>query len=291
MLFTGLENGIGLDIVVWLQAHGSGFLDVLAKALNVTGGSVFALIVGPLIYWVINRRLGLQMLLMLLAGALLATVTKEIAQTPRPFVAHPDEVTALFDARGYGFPSGHVMNAIAFWFPVVVMLKRRAWWWVYGGYVLLMAWSRMYAGVHYPQSVIGSMIMALPLIALFLRWQPDETAFRASRLVGALVIVPWVLLPFLRSYEDGVTTIGTLFGFGLALAWTRQHAGFSVEAAVSRRALRYGLGVVLLFAIFLGLDVLFGTAEPDYVFRMVRYAAVTLFVIAAWPVLWHRARL
>ncbi len=168
-MLTGLENGIGLDFVAWLQTHGGDLLDVLAKLLNVMGSSIFALIVAPLVYWVINRRLGLHMLLMLLVGALITTLTKEIVQAPRPFVAHPGEVTALFDVKGYGFPSGHVMSAIMFWLPVVIMLRRRAWWWVYGGYVLLMAWSRMYAGVHYPQDVIGSMLIALPLIGLYLR--------------------------------------------------------------------------------------------------------------------------
>ncbi len=106
-----------------------------------------------------------------------------------------------------------------------------------------------------------------------------------------MVVAPWVLLPFLRNYDDGVTTLGTLFGFGLALAWVRPRAEFAVSAAASQRALRYGLGIMLLLALFVGLDTLFGSAEPDYVFRIVRYAAVAIFAVAVWPTLWTRARL
>lgn len=36
-MLTGLENGIGLDVVVWLQAHGSPLADFLAQAIHILG--------------------------------------------------------------------------------------------------------------------------------------------------------------------------------------------------------------------------------------------------------------
>lgn len=285
-MVTGLENGLGLDIVIWLQAHGSPLLDVLAQVLNITGGAIFALVAGPLIYWTISKRLGLHMLLLMLVGALASALLKEIAHTPRPFVAYPDQVDPLFDVGGYGLPSGHVMNAITFWLPAVVTLRDRRWWGVYGVYVLLMAWGRMYAGVHYPQDIIGSLIVGGLLGWGYLRWRPEADALRHRGLIAGMLLLPWILLSFLAGYDDGVTVLGGIFGFGVGLVGEQRYVNFAITGSLAQRAWCYATGLAVLFALFLGLDALFGTAEPAHLLRLLRYAAVTAFGIALWPAVW-----
>ena len=90
-----LTSGIGLDIVIWLQDHGNGVFDLLAKTLHFCGRSTFFLLVLTLLYWSVNKHLGLRLLFVLLVGTLFNTVLKEIIQDPRPFQLHPDQVEAL----------------------------------------------------------------------------------------------------------------------------------------------------------------------------------------------------
>jgi transposase len=86
---------------------------------------------------------------------------KEIVERPRPDGAR------LVAGTGFSFPSGHVLAAIATWafLPAVVALytRRRSLWWasvgVAGSVVALVAWSRVWLGVHWTSDVVASLAL------------------------------------------------------------------------------------------------------------------------------------
>jgi undecaprenyl-diphosphatase len=91
---------------------------------------------------------------------------KEIVERPRPDGAR------LVRGTGFSFPSGHPLAAIATWafVPAVVALytHRRWLWWasvgLAGTVVALVAWSRVWLGVHWTSDVVAS--LALGYLAL-----------------------------------------------------------------------------------------------------------------------------
>jgi undecaprenyl-diphosphatase len=91
---------------------------------------------------------------------------KEIVERPRPDGAR------LVPGTGFSFPSGHPLAAIATWafVPAVVALytHRRYLWWasvgIAGTVVALVAWSRVWLGVHWTSDVVAS--LALGYLAL-----------------------------------------------------------------------------------------------------------------------------
>lgn len=287
-MFGPIENGLGLDIVVWLQAHGNALFDLLTKLLDVIGGSMFPLIVAPIFYWLVDKRLGQHVLFLLLFGGLVMVVTKELAQTPRPYVAHPEQVDPLFTEEGGGFPSGHVINAITFWLPVVVWTSTRRARWLFGGYVLLIMGSRMYAGVHYPQDVLGGLLIGIVLGGVYLRAPVDELVH--SPVVQSIAVLQGlVLVPLLSHYKDAVMVSAVICGLGVGLWLEQRFVDFDMPATTLQRAIRYGIGIVTMMFVFLGLKVWFGSAEPEALFRWMRYAAVSLYALAVWPWVWGRA--
>ena len=97
-----------------------------------------------------------------------------------------DAVQALIPEHGMdSFPSGHTAFAVALaWaFVLVVARTRRARIWavtVGAIFVAVVAFSRLYLGVHYPSDVIASVFIAT---AAILAWLPVWNKFIAPRLV------------------------------------------------------------------------------------------------------------
>jgi undecaprenyl-diphosphatase len=137
-------------------------LDGIVKALSSLGGLtvvILMLVLLLLFVWQECRSLALVLLASSLIRPLLEWGLKKLVDRPRPVLGQ------LVAGTGPSFPSGHVMAALAVWGllpPVVAVVsgRRTAWWisvGVSGTIVGLVAFSRVYLGVHWMSDVVGAL--------------------------------------------------------------------------------------------------------------------------------------
>ena len=67
-----------------------------------------------------------------------------------------------------------------------------------------------------------------------------------------------------------------------------KYAPFKMDGSVLQKVVRYAVGIIGLFALYLGLDVLFALLAPDaslagYILRYIRYACVSLWGMFGAP--------
>jgi len=286
-MLTSLESGIGLQIVVWLQGHGSGFADALATLFHYLGQTLFYIPILALIYWSFDKKLGLRMLFALVLMVVVVVVAKLAIQAPRPDAAFPDQVRSVVPQSGYGLPSGHVAVSLVVWGYAAYWLKRRWLWGLLAIYLPIMAWARMYAGVHYPQDVIGGLMLGAAALWLFIRTaDPVEAAwFRlsVSEQVAIVLLSVVVTFGFLYTTDDGTAAAGALLGGGLGYILEMRRVKFTTAGSAATRLLRFVFGITLTLLLYFGLTVLFAGQEPHDVLRVIRYMLVTLFAVALWP--------
>jgi len=84
----------------------------------------------------------------------LAHVAKAVADRPRPYEVIADAVLRQQPAHGTSFPSSHTAVTVAVVIALLPFLPR-ALAVVAIAYAVLVGWSRVYLGVHYPLDVLG----------------------------------------------------------------------------------------------------------------------------------------
>jgi hypothetical protein len=245
-----------------------------------------------LVYWSVDKQLGRRMLFALVLSLTVISALKFVFGAPRPYQAFPDQVSALVVQGGYGIPSGHVSDGLVLWGYLIYRIKRRWLWGLLAVYIGVMAWSRMYRGVHYPQDVIAGLLVGIAVLWVFVRiadpLEVEWQKFNIQSQIGVVLLSVALMVAFLYGSEDGMAGAGALLGGGLGYILETHTINFTAMGSTAQRILRYVLGITLALAIFFGLDFLFEGQKPVDILRIMRYAAVTLFAVAGWPWLMGR---
>jgi membrane-associated phospholipid phosphatase len=310
----------GIQTIQALQTM-SPALDGLMKALSFMGTIQFYLLLIPLIYWLVDTQLGIRVLLVLIGTDFLGIAFKQLLRQPRPYWV--GNVKALAGETSYGIPSTHASDSLAVWGFLAGRLKKGWVWAITFVLVPLIGLSRLYLGVHFPQDVLGGWAIALLVIYLFVRGEARAIS-RLKRLslsgqiglgfvislvmtlIGALISGLATSTPNPASWasyatEAGrishyFTLAGALFGAIAGFVLMRRYAGFQVGGHWLRQLGRYGLGILGLFVVYFGLDVLFALIAADetlvgYLLRYARHALVGLWATFGAPWLFLKLKL
>jgi hypothetical protein len=173
-----------------------------------------------------------------------------------------------------------------------VKVQRRWMWIISALLMILIPFSRIYLGVHFPTDVLGGYVIGGVLLALALIF-----VSRLESWLGGLGL-PWqlfvaasfaVLLGLAFSTTEGISTSGTLMGMGVGFALEPRWVGFSPSNRWGQRILGFALGVAVLAGLEYGLGVAFATLRPAAVVGFVRFGLVGFWGALGAP--WSLARL
>ena len=139
-------------------------MDGLMQAVTELGSEVFFLVVALVLFWCVSKQEGYYLLTVGFFGTVLNQFLKLLCRVPRPWVLDPEFTiveSARADATGYSFPSGHTQNSVGT-FGVLGRCARRTWVRILCGILMILVpFSRMYLGVHYPSDVLCGMVLGI----------------------------------------------------------------------------------------------------------------------------------
>jgi len=129
-----------------------------------------ALLLGLLIYPK-TRKLGMVAGLSFLLCVGVAEVIKNLVMRPRPFLTIAELVPLVKPPQSYSFPSVHTVSSFSVAWILLWSQEGKAVRYTVFAFALLMAFSRLYVGVHYPSDVLTGILLAFLGSYAVWRWQ------------------------------------------------------------------------------------------------------------------------
>ena len=294
-----------MRLMEWLQAHlaGNGAVFWLLSNLSAFGEQMLLVAIMGFLYWGLNKEFGKYVGLNVLVVNVWNPMIKNIVLRLRPYFmpGYKVELLRLIDskadamdiaAQGYSFPSGHSSNAAALYGSLAVHERRRKWLWALAICLpLLVGFSRVFVGAHFPTDVLCGWLLGALTVAIIPRLRAK---IKSRALFYALLVL--LTLPgfFYCTSNDYFTSLGMLLGFMLAEPFEERFVNFENTRNILRCVLRTAGGAAIYFGLneLLKLpfhaDMLNAGDLAAHLIRTIRYAVVIFTVIGVYPLLFKR---
>jgi undecaprenyl-diphosphatase len=163
-----LDNDLNTDLLFTITGwSGNSALDTTMKlAANVLIFASFAVLAVLCGRELMARQFGRVVTTgaALALALVLSRIAAALLPEERPFTTHPDLHPLVAHDPGQSFPSDHALAAFGIAFAVGAFLSVR-WGAVLLALAIIVAFSRVYIGVHYPSDVVGSALIAALAVA------------------------------------------------------------------------------------------------------------------------------
>jgi membrane-associated phospholipid phosphatase len=314
----------GIDLIRAIQGIQSPGLTACMRFITALGTEYFYIPVILLVFWCVDAKKGARLGFLILGSAFINGFFKELLKQPRPFILEPS--VGLAFEPSYGIPSGHAQLSLCFALPMALwcsrFVKSRREAAVLPAvirvgallFVLLIAFTRLYLGVHFPTDILAGWLLGGLTLGLAFVFEPRVSALlNAGGLRSQIIAAAIIALGMNALYPVDRSLGGLFLGFSAGYALTgaagfrgsiSATAGFNAPAPVIR-ILRFVLGIaggaliyLVLKAVLPGGDSVFsalpfwGSASPYYALgRFVRYGLLGFWASAGAPWLFLRLRL
>jgi len=288
------------------------------------------MIIVAVIYWSVDRKLGLRLAIFLPVVASFNSILKQAFHSPRPYWLDPD-IRAIHVSNGFGMPSGHA-QASTVWLYVGSLLKK-GWFWVLAiGVVFLIGLSRVYLGVHFSSQVLIGWLLGIVVVIIFFRYEKKALAWFLNKNlvrqllwisgISALILIiggifvainqhwemPAQWISNSSSYFTGSNetilfslgmdaiagNAGAFMGTAMGAILSHRQGGFDAGGTVWKRGLRSAAGLIILIALYgiLMLRTPDQTKEVLYaVWKFGGFFLISFSAIFLVPILFIRSRL
>ena len=297
-----------MDILYALEKIRTPFWNGVMSAVTQLGGEVIFIVAAVVVFWCVRKWEGYYLMTVAFCGTVLNQFLKLICRVPRPWVRDPNFTiveSARAEATGYSFPSGHTQNAVGLFGGMARWGGRR---WVRLGLTalaLIIAFSRMYLGVHTPADVGVSLVLAAALVlGLYpLMRRAQEKPRYMGYVLAAMLVVSGAFVVFVETcgfpadmdaenLASGIGNAWKMLGAvaGMTLAWLldRRYIHFETQAVWWVQVIKVAVGMALLLAIKSGLKApLLALLGHEGLAGGVRYFLLVLVAGAVWPLVFR----
>ena len=290
-----------MDLLRSIEGIRTPFFDSFFGIITRLGEQTILIVIFCLLFWCINKRMAYIMGFVFFMSSLAVQGLKIIFRVPRPWVYDPTFVPvneALVEATGYAFPSGHTQNAAAYLGVMGALFKHKALKIIFFTLPVLVAFSRMYLGVHYLSDVVVSLVITFVIIFFAIKIFTDEPVDKKRELLLALFIIAVsiiVIIVVAVLYHRDITTPSQLrdasraaaaaIAFAIGMYVEKVYINFSVKTRnILWQIIKYVIGLGITLGVMEGARILGSGLIADGF----RYFLVVIWIMLVYPLIIKR---
>jgi len=287
-----------MEFLYWLESIRSPILNVFFQIVTEFGYELVALGIICAFFWCVDKNFGYKMGFAFFASGMLVQGLKITFRIDRPWVLDPEFKpieSAMEDATGYSFPSGHTQCATTLFTSLALYVKKCWLQIVFVVMFLLVGLSRMYLGVHTPKDVIVSMLLTIVCVLIFSKLFDkikNNTKYDLYIMLGLVAVSVGVMVYSLILENMGIITETKYAldccksggaGVGFAVAWYIERKWIDYDVKTPKLWMQFvkaAIGIGIALALKSVPKAIFGDTA---IVGAVRYALVTLWVVGLYP--------
>ena len=296
-----------MELLKLIEGIRTPLLDTIIGLITRLGEEELIIVAICIVYWCINKMFAYKTGIIFFLSGLTVQSAKFTFRIERPWVLDPSFNPvdgAMERATGYSFPSGHTQAGAAFYGSLGAHFKKIYLKVIFIAIVILIAFSRMYLGVHTLMDVLTSVILTLILVFITYKLFPsdvqkDQKLFRKKLLGVSLFIILYAVAGVIYAtilYSNGtieqayvvdyLKSAGAAVGFAVAMYIESIYIKFSVKTKnIGMQVVKVVIGIVGVGLILEGLKLIIGSSMVTDTFR---YFLLLMWVMAIYPLIIKR---
>ena len=203
-LFLQLNHAAQLMPITWW-----GYITCLGDGMAV--GCLLAVVFRK------DPKIALVGIIAVLTSGIIVQVLKSYFSIPRPAgILNLDEFYLFGDIlKSRGFPSGHSSTAFSLLGAFFYAHDDNKRGWLFFSAALLIAFSRVAIGVHWPEDILaGSMIGLATIYLISIKFRTYTLGFKAELSTGIFLLLICIGMLFYDPHMPGIQMLQWLFGLG-----------------------------------------------------------------------------
>lgn len=287
----------------WLQATLGPVAVSIVSILSAFGEDLVLIAVIGFVYWCYDKEMGRKIAYPILLSNCWNPMIKNVFLRRRPYF-ESDKINLLrkidknaseydISAQGYSFPSGHSTNGVVVYGSLARELKSRKLAILTIFAALLIGFSRMCVGAHYPTDVLCG--WAMGTVAIFV--VPFvQSKIKNKNIFNALVLISVIPGIFYCQTDDYFSTLGLIIGFILSEPFEKKFTRFENTKSIPESIVRIlGGGVTYIVLNYLlklpfKEEFLSSNSLLAHLVRTGRYTVILFIALAIYPMVFRYIR-
>ena len=284
-----------IEFLKLLEGIRNGFLNFLFETVTMLGEETLLVVMIAVIYFMFDKTLAHRLFFITATSMSINNIVKNIAKVPRPFAKGEISTVREHTATGYSFPSGHTQT-ISTWSTALAIRFKRLPFIIFAAVAtLLVAFSRLYLGVHFPSDVIVGAALGVGL-ALLLSYVFERFSNPAHLYLGAIALSTpfaiWFLISGDLIADDFFKIYGLLIGAFSGTVFEKRFVNFGYGTPIWKRVIRVVMGVAgALLIKLLDFADMVSAAQISLLLDTLRYGLMVFLVMGVMPLLFKKLKI